>query len=136
MSDKVQKALKNHKKGYNCAQSVACAFCKDVGIDEKTMFQLMEGYGLGMGCMQATCGAISGAVAVLGAKSSTGNLEKPNSKASTYKLCKELVSRFQEKNGATICKEIKGVKTGKILRDCSGCVQDAAEILEELLERK
>ena len=27
MESRVQKTLENHKKGYNCAQAVACAYC-------------------------------------------------------------------------------------------------------------
>jgi len=30
----------DHKNGYNCSQAVACAFCDEVGIDEKTMMIL------------------------------------------------------------------------------------------------
>ena len=36
MSEAVKKALEYHAKGYNCAQSVACAFCDRLGKDEKT----------------------------------------------------------------------------------------------------
>ena len=37
MADEVRKALENHKKGYNCAQAVACTYCDVVGMDEKTI---------------------------------------------------------------------------------------------------
>lgn len=134
MSIKTQKAEENHQKGYNCAQAVACAFCEECGISEEIMFRMMEGHGLGMGCMEGTCGAITGAVAVIGALKSAANLEKPTSKGATYKLAAELVERFQEKNKATICKDLKGVETGKVLRACPGCIEDAAAILEEILK--
>ncbi len=67
MSIKTDKAAQNHQKGYNCAQAVACAFAEEMGIDESIIFKMMEGHGLGMGCMEGTCGAITGAVAVIGA---------------------------------------------------------------------
>ena len=54
--NRIEKAKENHKNGYNCSQAVACAFCDEVGIDEKTMFALTEGFGLGLGDMQGTCG--------------------------------------------------------------------------------
>ena len=122
-----------HKSGYNCAQAVACAYCDLVGIDEETMFRMTEGLGLGMGGMEGTCGAITGAVAVIGAIKSCGDIEKPVSKAATYKLTGELVKRFQEKNQATKCKDLKGIETGKVLRSCPGCIEDATAILEEIL---
>ena len=64
MSIKTDKAAQNHQKGYNCAQAVACAFAEEMEIDESIIFKMMEGHGLGMGCMEGTCGAITGAVAV------------------------------------------------------------------------
>ena len=133
MSIKTEKAEQNHQKGYNCAQAVACAFAEEMGIDESIIFKMMEGHGLGMGRMEGTCGAITGAVAVIGALKSCGDIEKPVSKAATYKLSGELVKRFQEKNQATKCKDLKVIETGKVLRSCPGCIEDATAILEEIL---
>ena len=115
MSIKTDKAAQNHQKGYNCAQAVACAFAEEMESTNPSIFKMMEGHGLGMGCMEGTCGAITGAVAVIGAIKSCGDIEKPVSKAATYKLTGELVKRFQgEKNLATKCKN-KGIETGKVL---------------------
>ena len=46
---------------------------------------------------------------------------------------KQIMTKFQQRNGATQCKLLKGVGTGVILRDCPDCVADASEFLEELL---
>lgn len=132
--NRAEKAKQNHEKGYNCAQAVACAFSDTVGVDEKLIFKMTEGMGLGMGCMQGTCGAINGAVTILGAYNSTVNLEQPNSKADTYKLSKELVETFQEKNQSIVCKDLKGIETNQVLRSCPGCITDAAEILDAMLQ--
>lgn len=67
MSIKTDKAAQNHQKGYNCAQAVACAFAEEMGIDESIVFKMMEGHGLGMGCMEGTVERSPGAVAVIGA---------------------------------------------------------------------
>ena len=40
-----EKAVANHKKKYNCAQAVACAFCDKLGRDEKEVFEVMEAFG-------------------------------------------------------------------------------------------
>lgn len=127
MDKHAERAVALHKKGYNCAQSVACAFADELGMDEKEVFRLMEGFGLGMGCM-GTCGAVSGMTAIAGMRSSDGNTEKPGSKKTSYKAAKEMIRRFEEKNTSIICREIKGVDTKKVLRSCDGCVEDAAEI--------
>lgn len=133
MESRVEKTIELHSKGYNCAQAVACAYCDLVGVDEETMFKMTEGLGLGMGGMEGTCGAVTGACILAGMKNSTGNLQSPNSKVNTYKLSRELVESFKVKNGSVVCKELKGINTGKVLRPCPGCIVDAAELVEKIL---
>lgn len=122
-----------HDQKYNCAQSVACAFAEEIGVDMETLFKACEGFGLGMGCMNGTCGAISGAVMLASFKNSDGNLDAPGTKASTYQLAKTILEKFEEKNKATICRDLKGADTGKVLRSCPGCIEDAVEIVQEVL---
>ena len=55
MSTKAEYAISLHDQGYNCAQAVACTFCKEFGVDEQEMFRIAEGFGLGMGMMEM-CG--------------------------------------------------------------------------------
>lgn len=133
METRIHQTLARHKKGYNCAQAVACTYCDLVGIDEKTLFMLSEGLGLGLGCTKGTCGALTGAALLAGLANSSGNLESPDSKASTYKLSKELMLKFEALNGSVICAELKGISTGIPLRSCDGCIEDAAGLVEELL---
>lgn len=135
MSEAVKKALEYHAKGYNCAQSVACAFCDRLGKDEKTVFEMTEAFGFGMGTM-GTCGAVSAMAAIVGMVESDGNLEAPKTKKKSYGAMKELTNKFIEKNESIICKDIKGVETGKVLRSCNGCIEDAVVLLEEYLASK
>ena len=80
-------------------------------------------FGGGMGNMEGTCGAIVGAGVVLG----LANKDKVKS----MKQMRQIMSKFQERNGATQCKLLKGVGTKVVLRECADCVADAAEFLEE-----
>ena len=73
---RIDETIKKHDKGYNCAQAIACTYCDLVGMDEETMFKVAEGLGLGVGCMEGTCGAVTGACLLAGCKNSTGNLDK------------------------------------------------------------
>lgn len=130
---KKELAISLHNKKYNCCQAVACAFAKEAGIDPKILFQAGEGFGLGMGCMQCTCGALSGAILLAGIKNSDGSLQDPATKASTYALTKQLVEAFRQKAGATVCQELKGIETGKVLRSCPDCIQDGVEAVQEVL---
>ena len=134
MESRIARADELHRKGYNCAQAVACTYADLAGVDEREAFRAMEAFGRGMGGMAATCGAISGAVYLAGLVSSDGNMESPASKRDTYKLSEHVVSAFAEKNGSTICHELKGIDCDHgMLRSCPGCIEDACEIVERVL---
>ena len=130
---KKEKAIALHDKGYNCAQAVACSFAEELNIPEEVLFAALEGFGLGMGNMQTTCGAVSGAVMLAGLKNSCKDLEHPTSKASTYQLSKAITEQFVKQNGTLICKELKGIDTGVVKRSCPDCIMDAVEIAQKVL---
>ncbi|MCI5726921.1 MAG: C-GCAxxG-C-C family protein [Clostridium sp.] len=134
--EKREIASEYHQKGYNCAQAVVCSFCEDIDMDKKSLFKLSEGFGLGMGSMQCTCGALSGAIFLAGIKNSSGNLENPSSKQSTYQIAKDIQEKFKERIGSTVCQEIKGVNSGKMLSSCAKCIDVAVQIAEEVLFSK
>lgn len=133
MNTRVEETIRRHDKGYNCAQAVACTYCDLVGIDEQTMFKMTEALGLGMGGMEGTCGALSGACILAGMKRSSGNLDRPDSKKASYQLAEEIVRRFEEQTQAVACKDLKGISTGMVLTPCEQCIRDAARIAEEVL---
>ena len=110
---------------YNCAQAVICTYTDIIGIDEETGRNLGNSFGSGMGNMEGTCGALVGAGIVLGLAT--------KDRAVARKGMRQIMTQFQQRNGATQCKLLKGVGTGVVLRECPGCVADAAEFLEEQL---
>ena len=57
-------------------------------------------------------------------------------KAKSIKGMRMIMDKFNQRNGATQCKLLKGVGTGKVLRECPLCVADASEFLEEILEKE
>ena len=108
----------------NCTQSVVKVFEDKLLIDDETLIKLTAGYAAGMGCMESTCGALIGAVMVAGVV--TDGKGTPH-------ISKELLQNFQEKCGATICKDLKGVETGAPLCPCPECVRNAVLALGEVL---
>lgn len=122
-------AVEKHKKGYNCAQAVLCAFADMTDFEENELFRLSEAFGGGMGT-KGVCGAVSAMVFLAGLKNSKGLDSLPASnKIESYASAKKLIEAFEKKNGTIICEKIKGEE----LRSCDGCIEDAVEILEELL---
>ena len=133
--NRADEAAKRHSAGYNCCQSVACAFADKVGVDEETLYRLSEGFGLGMGNMNGICGAFSGAAMIAGFASSGGDIKNPGTtKAETYKKIAAMQTEFAERAKRLICRDIKKGNNGKAFTSCDDCVRIAAELLEEFLK--
>ncbi len=122
------------KKGYNCAQAVACSFADVVGMDEKNLFIISEAFGGGMGGHKATCGAVSGAVLVISLLTSGGSVEAAT-KQTSYAYAGEIVDGFLAQNGSLVCSELRGDDSGIVLRTCDLCVEDAVVLLHKLLQK-
>ena len=128
VNSKSDKAIEKKHNGYNCAQAVACSFCEEAHMDEETLFNLTQGFGAGFGTMDGTCGAISGAAVVAG-------LVNQN-RMGTSKDVRSIMNQFKQQNGTVICKDLKGVETGKVIRSCDDCVRDAVKFLEDVLNQE
>lgn len=128
MESRVKDAEKRKGCGYNCAQAVACTYCDLAGLDEETVKALTQGFAAGMGgSMEATCGALIGAVNVLGL------INKDPQK--TMQSARKMLYEFQTQNGTVVCKELKGIEDGIVKRECIDCVKDAAALLEKEIEK-
>lgn len=125
MEMRAEEAVKRKQCGYNCAQAVACTYCDYAGVDEDTMRNITQAFGVGMGTLEGNCGAITGAGVVLG----MANREQRK----TVQDIRAVMTDFKERNGSVTCKVLKGIETGVTLRECNDCVRDAAEFLEKRL---
>jgi len=123
--DRKETAVYCKHNGYNCCQAVLKAYSDILDLDEGTLNALGAGFCAGMGNMKATCGAVIGANMVLGLVNKSGRPTLP--------LSRMLISRFEEKCGATTCGDLKGVTTGKLLCSCDDCIGNAIDALEEIL---
>ena len=120
-------AEKKRCGAHNCTQAVVCTYHDYTGMDEATHKHIVNAFAAGMGNMEGTCGALIGAGVVLGLAT--------KDKAKSVKAMRQIMTQFQQRNGATQCRLLKGVGTGKVLRECPLCVADAAEFLEEQLDK-
>lgn len=129
MESRVEEAVSKKQSGkYNCAQAIACTYCDILDMDEENMKYITQAFAVGMGTMEGNCGAITGAGIILGI------INKNQIK--TFKDIRTLMTKFKERNSTVICKELKGIGTGKVLRECNDCVRDMAEFLEEQINFK
>lgn len=134
--NRVERVRWNHQHGYNCAQAVACAYSELLDIDESTIYRLIEGFGKGH-AVQGTCGAVSGAICVLSALNSDGQVGKANTKLSTYEWVEHYLHDFSLKHGTYVCKELLALRAKKESqhRTCTDVCEAAAELLEKYIKQ-
>ena len=144
MSAKSEEAVERFKKGFNCSQAVFGSFSEQYGLDCDKASKVATGFGGGMR-MGGTCGAVTGAFMVLGLKYGNSTAKDKEGKAKTYKKIEEYTNRFKTRNDSVACRELLGCDIStpegmKEARDkglfsstCPMMVQDAVEILEEML---
>lgn len=144
-SDKKNLSAKElFESGYNCSQSVFCAFCEDFGIDFETGLKLSSSFGGGMGRLREVCGAVSAMFMIAGLKFGYTSQNDVEKKSEHYKLIQNLADEFARKNGSFICRELIGedrngfvpeMRTEKYYqkRPCAELVASAEKIIRERL---
>lgn len=123
--ERIKKALDCKHNGYNCCQAVTAALGDLTTLDEEELLHISAGFGAGMGNMEGSCGALVGAALVAGMHTK-GN--------GSMRVARQISERFSQMCGATVCKDIKGMATGRQLCSCDDCVQNAVRIFCEVLD--
>lgn len=145
---KSQKARELFKCGYNCAQSVFCAFAPELGIDCETALKLSSSFGGGMGRLREVCGAVSAMFMIAGLKYGYTSNDDDKAKEKHYELVQKLAKEFEKRNGSIICRELLGLdvkhdvptpqkrtKEYYAVRPCEDLVASASEIIELMLQQ-
>lgn len=144
--DKVERAVSCFKEGFSCSQALLSTYGAQFGLNREMALKVSGAFGGGMGRMAETCGAVTGAFMVIGLKYGKTRVEDEQTEEKAYSLVKEFVDKFKSRNGSIICRELigcdistpKGMALAKekklIATLCPKFVQDAAEIIEQILE--
>ena len=139
-------AAEHFAKKYSCSQAIIMAFASRVGIDPGMSARIAASFGGGMARMEWTCGAVTGALMVIGLRFGHELAEDEDKKEKTYELVKTFLSKFNERNGTVSCRDLIGVDIStdqgheqaeeqKLFENvCPKFVRDAAEILEKILD--
>ena len=130
--------------GLSCSQSIMCVFRERCGLDAPTAVKLGRAFSAGMG-LGSTCGAVTGALMVLGFKiDEVRDPEKPDRDA-IRELAREFARRFQQAHGSVECRQLLGVDLGTeegysaararnlFKTACPAFIQTAAVILADIL---
>ena len=142
--DHGMKAAELFLGGYNCAQSVAVAFCDVTGLDEKLAARTVSAFGGGMGRLREVCGAVRGMFFVLSLLYGYDTPGDDMSKKQLYTEVQALAAQFQEACGSIICREIlknpptdptPSPRTAEYYRTrpCARMVLTAATLMDEFI---
>jgi C_GCAxxG_C_C family probable redox protein len=63
---KADEAVALFQQGFTCSQAVLSVFAKDFGLDRDTALRISQGFGAGIARTDGICGALSGAIMVIG----------------------------------------------------------------------
>ena len=109
------------EKHYNCAQSVLVPFAAEIGMSEEQAYNLGAHFGAGMR-HGSTCGALTGALMVLGAM---GYGEQ---------AAQDLLRGFREKNGCTDCAHLLAASKERGEEKKPHCDRLVCECVQALLD--
>lgn len=136
------------EQGYNCAQSVLLAFGDITGLEREMAARMASSFGGGLGGLGEACGALTGALMVLGlVAGNTDPADKP-AKELHRRRSFEYAVLFEAEHGSLRCRELLALpeaeagygltqidKTRSKLDEspCPGLVMRAAQLLAEFL---
>ena len=144
--NKAEEAIRFFSGNFNCAQSVFSVFALELGLERKTALKVATSFGGGIAHLDELCGAVTGALMVIGLKHGMDKNDDLEAKERTYELSQEFAAKFKSRNGSLRCTELIGynlsnakdyekAKEADVFNTkCTKFVKDAVEILEELPE--
>ncbi len=142
---RVKKAVSYFAEGFSCSQSILASYCPEFGLDRELALKIATGFGGGMGRLGDTCGAVSGAIMIIGLKYGSFKIGDMESKEKTYGLVRKYMDDFIRVNGSTKCNKLldcdistpdgmrHGYENNLFKTLCPDFVKSSAEILEKLL---
>lgn len=140
----IEKALEYYNNNFNCSQGVFTAFATEMGINEKLALKLATNFGGGERKGEL-CGAVAGALMVLGLRCGHNDSKDIEGKSKAYAVSTEFMDRFIKKNGTVVCRELLGydltkvddkliIEEQKLFKTfCPKMVASAAEIVDEMI---
>jgi C_GCAxxG_C_C family probable redox protein len=105
MTDALRIANGRFARGFNCAQSIFSAFAERYGVSSEFALRLSAPFGAGMARQGEVCGALTGALMILGLQYGQ---DRPKDKEDIYQVAHEFIYQFRQRHGAILCRELLG----------------------------
>lgn len=141
---RADKAVQLFSNNFNCSQAVFTVFATECGISEELALKLSTSFGGGARSGEM-CGAVSGALMVLGLKYGHFHAENNEEKQRAYSIGQDFVRRFKLANSSIVCRDLLGydlsvdseydiiMSKGLFKTVCPQMVRSAVEIIEQML---
>lgn len=139
-----EQALAAFQQGYSCSQAVLSAFAQELGLPQETAVKVSASFGGGLARMGETCGAVTGALMVIGLRFAAASPTDRTAKEATYDAAREFCQQFRTRHKSLLCRELLGcdISTTEGMRmaresklfvtQCPKYVADATDILAHL----
>jgi C_GCAxxG_C_C family probable redox protein len=143
---KADAGMKIFENGCNCAQSVLAAYAENYGMEKDTALSISAGFGAGLGRTQDICGAVSGAVMVLGLNSRFKEGDGRSKINTVYKQVHFFIEEFTKQRGSIKCLDLlsgckllteegqKQFREQGLREHCFEYVRTCCHILDGILE--
>jgi len=145
MNANPSKVIEAFREDKNCSQAVLLGFADRFSIREEHALSIASGFGAGMGRLQKTCGAVSGAYMVIGLYAGAKSTNNTERKETAYALIQEFTKRFEATKGTTQCQDLvqcdlNTTEGNKMFEDqnlketvCEKCIELSLRILDDLI---
>ncbi|NLE35421.1 MAG: C_GCAxxG_C_C family protein [Bacteroidales bacterium] len=108
VKDHLAEANELFRSGFNCSQAVLAVFSEEFGLPVKSALKIADPFGRGMGGRGLTCGALTGAMMVIGLKYGTTSADNADSLRIVREKTRQLIESFEKDYGTTLCSELTG----------------------------
>ncbi|MEI6127396.1 MAG: C-GCAxxG-C-C family protein [Pseudomonadota bacterium] len=125
------------RQGYNCAETLFLTFRQYLAPDvEESLVRMATPFGGGLGHAGCICGALSGAIMMLGLKK--GRISPQATRDEAYGLSREFQKRFMDEFGATCCRALNKNPFGtpEQGKNCLKIIGNTAKILMAFIQEK
>lgn len=133
------------KEGCNCAQAVFVACSAKYGLPRETALRVAQAFGGGMGRTGNVCGAVTGALMVIGFHRAALDPKDSASKLEAHRLAQKFLAAFAAQHSSILCRELLGADMStpdglKRVQEqnlhatvCGPLVQSACALIESIL---
>ena len=145
MNSKSEIAVELFNKGFNCTQAVLSSHSEKYGLDTTSAKKIGCAFGGGLANNGEVCGAVAGALMLIGLKHGQHIEGDIDSKEKTKKMTNDYIEKFKDEYGSIICRDLlkydisieeeaqKARDSGVFKTLCPIFVRRSVELVEEII---